>query len=163
MNNCVILGRLVRDPDIRYTQGNNSMAVAKFTLAVDRRIKKDGEASADFINCVAFGKTAEVIEKHVYKGNKIAVAGHIQTGSYTNKEGQKVYTTDVIVDAMDFCESKSSSGNNSAGRPADTGDFMNIPEGIEEDLPFSQPGAKYNDGKPVQQRMDDLPFSQPTR
>ncbi len=160
MNNCVILGRLVRDPDVRYTQGNNSMAVAKFTLAVDRRIKKDGEASADFINCVAFGKTAEVIEKHVYKGNKIAVVGHIQTGSYTNKEGQKVYTTDVIVDAMDFCESKSSSGNNSAERPAaDTGDFINIPEGIEEDLPFSQPGAKYNDGKPVQQRMDDLPFA----
>ena len=160
MNNCVILCRLVRDPDVRYAQGREDLCVAKFTLAVDRRIKKDGEASADFINCVAFGKTAEVIEKHVYKGNKIAVAGHIQTGSYTNKDNQKVYTTDVIVDAMDFCESKNSSGNNSADRPAaDTGDFMNIPEGIEEDLPFSQPGAKYNDGKPVQQKMDDLPFA----
>ena len=156
MNNVVLLGRLVRDPDVRYTQ---TTAVAKFTLAVDRRIKKDGEASADFINCVAFGKTAEVIEKHVYKGNKIAVAGHIQTGSYTNKEGQKVYTTDVIVDAMDFCESKNSSGNNSADRPTSGGnDFINIPEGIEEDLPFSQPGAKYNDA-PKQTQMDDLPFA----
>ena len=163
MNNCVILGRLVRDPEVRYTQKEHqgeSLCIARFTLAVDRRIKKDGEASADFINCVAFGKTAEVIEKHVYNGNKIAVAGHIQTGSYTNKEGQKVYTTDVIVDAMDFCESKNSSGNNSADRPTSGGnDFMNIPEGLEEDLPFNKPGAKYNDDAPKQTQMDDLPFS----
>lgn len=141
------------------------MAVAKFTLAVDRKIKRNNEQSADFINCVAFGKTGEFAEKYFRKGMKVAVSGRIQTGSYTNKEGQKVYTTDVIVEEQEFCESKgSNSGNYSADRPAaDTDDFMNIPEGLEEDLPFSQPGAKYNDGKPVQQRVDDLPFSQPTR
>ena len=114
------------------------MAIASFTLAVDRKFKKDGEQSADFINCKAFGKTAEVIEKYVVKGTKIAVVGHIQTGSYTNKDGQKVYTTDVVIDELEFCESRSSQQTSSQPAPAPSGDgFMNIPTGLEAELPFN--------------------------
>lgn len=111
MNKVILMGRLVRDAEVRYSAGNNSMAVARFTLAVDRRFKKDGEPSADFISCVAFGKSAEFVEKYVKQGTKIALEGHWQTGSYTNKDGQKVYTNDCVVDSMEFAESKKK-GNN---------------------------------------------------
>lgn len=136
------MGRLVRDPEVRYSQGNNSMAIAKFALAVDRKFKKDGEQNADFINCTAFGKVAEVIEKYVTKGTKIIVEGRWQTGSYKNKDGATVYTNDCMVENIEFCESKSSSnysqsqpGNNN---PAPNSDgFISIPNGIEDELPFS--------------------------
>ena len=110
MNKVVLIGRLTKAPDVRWSQGAEAKAVARFTLAVDRRYKKDGEDSADFIRCVAFGKTAEVIEKHVTRGTKIAVEGSIRTGDYTNKDGAKVYTTDVVVESFDFCEKKSDNG-----------------------------------------------------
>ena len=142
MNKWIGTGRLTREPDIRYSQGENSMAIAKFTLAVDRRFKKPGEQDADFINCVAFGKTAEFIEKYITKGTKIIVEGRIQTGSYTNKEGNKVYTTDIAVEQVEFAESKKTdSGQADNSRPAPSnavGDgFMNIPDGIDEELPFN--------------------------
>lgn len=137
-----MIGRLVRDPDVRYSQGEKSTAVARFTLAVDRRFKREGEPQTDFINCVSFGRAAEFTEKYLRKGTKIAVTGRIQTGSYTNRDGQKVYTTDVVVEEQEFAESKSSnSGNNSqptASRGLNSSDgFMNIPDGIDEELPFS--------------------------
>ena len=128
MNKVLLIGRLVRDPEIKYTDGGAS--IARFSTAVDRRFKKDGEETADFINCVAFGKTAEFIEKYFFKGNKIVIEGRIQTGSYTNKDGQKVYTTDVIVEQVEFAESKAASSNSNDG-------FESIPEGLEEDLPFN--------------------------
>lgn len=133
------MGRIVRDPDVRYSQGDKATAVARFSLAVDRRFKKDGEQTADFINCLAFGKTGEFIEKYGRKGTKFVIEGRIQTGSYTNKDGQKVYTTDVVVEQVEFAESKNSSGEN-AGRPAQNNvgsDFMQVPDGIEDCLPFS--------------------------
>jgi len=138
------MGRLTRDPEVRYSQGENSLAIARFTLAVDRRFKRQGEQDADFISCVSFGKTAEFAEKYLKQGTKIAVTGRIQTGSYTNKEGQKVYTTEVVVEETEFAESKSASGESgyqNTSRPAPTeaiGDgFMNIPDGIDEELPFN--------------------------
>ena len=147
MNKVILMGRLTRDPEIRYSQGENAMAIARYTLAVDRRFKRDGEQSADFINCLAFGKSAEFAEKYLHQGTKILVEGRIQTGSYTNKDGQKVYTTEVVVEESEFAESKANSSapsNNSyqaspAPSPsADIGDgFMNIPDGIDEELPFS--------------------------
>ena len=139
MNKTILMGRLTRDPEVRYTQGDNASAVARFSLAVDRRFKKDGEQTADFINCVAFGKTGEFIEKYGRKGTKFVVEGRIQTGSYTNKDGQKVYTTDVVVEEQEFAESKnsgSSDNNQSAPANKDMG-FMNIPDGIDEELPFN--------------------------
>lgn len=143
MNKVIISGRLTRDPEVRYSQGENSLAIARFTLAVDRKIKKDGD-NADFISCIAFGKSAEFFEKYVKQGTKMAIVGRIQTGSYTNKEGQKVYTTDIVVEESEFAESKnnSSSGNeNQSSRPIPSqaiGDgFMNIPEGLDEELPFN--------------------------
>lgn len=147
MNKVVLMGRLTRDPEIRYSQGENATAVAHYTLAVDRRFKRQGEEqTADFIRCVTFGKNAEFAEKYLKQGTKICVSGRIQTGSYTNKEGQKVYTTDVVVEEHDFAESKTSSGNSnsenaqntqepSAGT-VDSDGFMSIPEGIDEELPF---------------------------
>lgn len=139
MNKCILMGRLTRDPEVRYSQGENSLAVARYTLAIDRKFKKAGEPEADFINCVAFGKSAEFAEKYFKQGTKIVVTGRIQTGSYTNKEGQKVYTTDIVIEEQEFAESKSAS--NESGRPAPSqanGDgFMNIPEGIDEELPFN--------------------------
>ena len=147
MNKVILMGRLTRDPEVRYGGANNS-AVARFSLAVDRRFKRDGdEQTADFINCVAFGKTAEFLEKYARKGTKFVVEGRIQTGSYTNKEGQKVYTTDVVVEEQEFAESKNASGSEGgssyqpqqpAGSPSDASadGFMNIPTGIENDLPF---------------------------
>lgn len=146
MNKVILMGRLTRDPDVRYTEADPPMAIARYTLAVDRRFgKKDGEQSADFINCVAFGRSGEFAKKYLHQGTKIAVAGRIQTGSYTNKEGNKVYTTDVVVEDQEFAESKAASqanGNNyTPARPepsAASGDgFMNIPDGIDEELPFN--------------------------
>lgn len=138
MNKVIIMGRLVRDPDIRYSQGENASCIARYTLAVDRKYKRDNEPTADFINCIAFGKLGEFAEKYLHKGTKIAVTGRIQTGSYTNKDGQKVYTTDVVVEEQEFCESKSQQSNNQQQTPPSVGtDFMNIPDGIENELPFN--------------------------
>ena len=134
MNNVVLMGRLTRDPDVKYTQGSNPMAVARFTLAVDRRFKKEGEATADFINCVVFGKSAEFTERYYRQGMRVCISGRIQTGSYINKDGQKVYTTDVVVEEQEFAESKTSSQN----VPQQSNDeFMSIPYGIDEELPFN--------------------------
>lgn len=144
MNKVILMGRLTRDPEVRYTQGDNASAVARFSLAVDRRFKKEGEQTADFINCVAFGKTGEFIEKYGRKGTKFVVEGRIQTGSYTNKDGQKVYTTDVVCENLEFAESKNSAGTDGGftSRPEPinaAGDgFMNIPDGVEDEgLPFN--------------------------
>ena len=142
MNKVILMGRLTRDPDVRYTQGEEPMAIARFTLAVDRRGKRDGEASADFPSCVCFRRTAEFIEKYAHQGTKLVVVGRIQTGSYTNRDGQKVYTTDVVVEEAEFAESKAAADRNAQQTPPpspDTGadGFMNIPEGIDEELPFS--------------------------
>nr|DAZ26425.1 MAG TPA: Single strand binding protein [Caudoviricetes sp.] len=142
MNKVILMGRLTRDPDVRYTQGEEPMAIARFTLAVDRRGKRDGEASADFPSCVCFRRTAEFIEKYAHQGTKLVVVGRIQTGSYTNRDGQKVYTTDVVVEEAEFAESKAAADRNAQQTPPpqspDTGadGFMNIPDGIEEELPF---------------------------
>ncbi len=161
MNKVILMGRLTRDPEIRYSQGENSTAIAKFSLAVDRRNRRqaeaNGEPTADFINCTTFGKSAEFMERYCNKGTKLVVCGRIQTGSYTNKEGQKVYTTDVICDEVEFAESKAAAANNGQGggsyqgnvsyaRPAsrpepgsannDLG-FMAVPDNVgDEDLPF---------------------------
>lgn len=140
MNKVILMGRLTRDPEVRYAQGNDNMAIARYSLAVDRRFKKDGdEQTADFINCIAFGKAGEFAEKYFRKGTKIAVVGRIQTGSYTNKDGQKVYTTDVVVEEQEFAESKgngSTEGNQTTSTNKNT-DFMSIPDGISEELPFN--------------------------
>lgn len=140
MNKVILMGRLTRDPNITYSQKDNS-AIARFTLAVDRRVAKnnDNQQTADFISCVAFGKSGEFADKYLRQGTKIALEGHIQTGSYTNKDGAKVYTTDVIVGQMEFAESKSAgngNGTKNESKPSDGG-FMNIPEGIDEELPFA--------------------------
>lgn len=142
MNKVILSGRLTRDAEVRYSQGENAMAVARFTLAVDRKNKKEGaEQTADFISCVAFGKTAEVIEKYCKQGTKMYVEGRWQTGSYTNKDNVKVYTNDCVVENFEFAESKAASeGNSSRPTPANAaGDgFMNIPDGVEDEgLPFN--------------------------
>lgn len=160
MNKVILMGRLTRDPEVRYSQGETPLAIARYSLAVDRRFRnnQDGQ-TADFINCVAFGRAGEFAEKYFRKGLKIAVTGRIQTGSYTNKDGVKVYTTEVVVEEQEFAESKAASeqnggyqnngyqnngfsGNSSFGNPAPApmpaGEgFMNIPDGIEEELPFN--------------------------
>jgi single-strand DNA-binding protein len=146
MNKVVLMGRLTRDPEVRYSQAAEPLAIARYTLAVDRRFSRknadNGEQTADFINCVSFGKTAEFAEKYYKKGIKIAVSGRIQTGSYTNKEGAKVYTTEVVVEEQEFAESKNanSGSNGGEGRPtpsdADASGFMDIPDGIDGELPF---------------------------
>ena len=139
MNKVILMGRLARDPEVRYGGANNT-AVAKYSLAVDRKFKQDGQPTADFINCIAFGKLGEFAEKYLHKGTKIAVTGRIQTGSYTNKDGVKVYTTDVVVEEQEFAESKNANGNTgnqkSNSVPSSDG-FMNIPDGIDEELPFN--------------------------
>ena len=152
MNKVILMGRLTRDPEVRYSQGESATAVARFSLAVDRRFKRQGEADADFINCVSFGKTAEFAERYLKQGTKVVACGRIQTGSYTNKEGQRVYTTDVVVEELEFAESKAASERNHAGMGMDTGfqpasrpapsqavgdGFMDIPDGIDEELPFN--------------------------
>lgn len=143
MNKVILMGRLTRDPEVRYGTGENSTAVARYTIAVDRRFKRDGEQNADFIGCVAFGCNAEFAEKYLRQGTKLVLTGRIQTGSYTNRDGQKVYTTDIVVEEQEFAESKATAGNggqNNYSRPsaaADAEGFMNIPDGIDDKLPFS--------------------------
>ena len=153
MNKAILLGRIVREPEIRYTQGDKPMCIARYTLAVDRRFKRQGEATADFIPCVCFGKTAEFIEKYGKKGTKLAISGRITTGSYTNRDGQKVYTTEVTVEEQDFAESKAAAPQNAeqttqktstqqTAPNAQTGagidNYMNIPDGIDsDDMPFA--------------------------
>ena len=147
MDKAILMGRLTRDPDVRYSQGENPMAIARYTLAVDRRFKRDGEQSADFINCLAFGRSAEFAEKYFKQGTKIAVSGRIQTGSYTNREGVKVYTTEVVIEEQEFAESKaaaSQNNNRGASQPSTpqssttaSDGFMNIPDGLEDELPFN--------------------------
>lgn len=141
MNKVIIMGRLARDPEVHYTQGEAPTAIARYTLAVDRRIKREGEQSADFIGVVAFGKAAEFIEKYCHKGVKLLVTGRIQTGSYTNRDGNKVYITDVIAEDQEFCESKKSTEEEQSKPETDKDGFINVPEGIYEDLPFATPGA----------------------
>ena len=149
MNRVILMGRLTRDPDIRYSQSGDNMAIARFTLAVDRKGRRvetgSDQQTADFINCVCFGKTAEFVEKYLKQGTKIAVTGRIQTGSYTNRDGQKVYTTEVVLDEIEFAESKNMQSNDapvyrptSRPEPSAAGEgFMNIPDGIDEELPFN--------------------------
>ena len=152
MNKVILMGRLTRDPEVRYSQGESSLAIARYTLAVDRRFSRNNQdgQSADFINCVAFGKAGEFAEKYLKKGTKMAVTGRIQTGSYTNKDGQKVYTTEVVVEDQEFAESKNaqsagtgfSGGSQPAGFEAASSDgpkdgFINLPDGIDEELPFN--------------------------
>jgi len=140
MNKVILMGRLTRDPDIRYSQSDEPTAVARYTLAVDRRYSKDQQQTADFISCVTFGKNAEIAEKYFHQGIKLVVTGRIQTGSYTNKDGNKVYTTDVVVEDQEFAESKKDTSGATTGRPEPSNvnaeGFMSIPEGIEDDLPF---------------------------
>ena len=152
MNKVILCGRLTRDPEVRYSSGENQTAVARYTLAVDRRFRRDGEPTADFIPCVIFGRSAEFAEKYFHQGMRVSISGRIQTGSYTNKDGQKVYTTDVVVEEQEFAESKASSDSYAAAHPrteaapatsmpspsaASADGFMNIPDGIDEELPFN--------------------------
>ena len=155
MNKVILMGRLTKDPEVRYSQGETPMAVARYTLAVDRRQARsnNNEQTADFINCVAFGRAGEFAERYFRKGTKIAITGRIQTGNYTNKDGVRVYTTDIVVEEQEFAESKNASSGNEGGyqnggyqnnggynRPASGGagdGFMNIPDGIDEELPFN--------------------------
>lgn len=155
MNKVILMGRLTRDPDVRYGAGGDSAPVVRYTLAVDRRMARrddgEGQQTADFINCVVFGKGAEFAEKYLRQGTKIVVTGRLQTGSYTNREGQKVYTTDVVVEDQEFAESKAAdsggtrertggygSGTGQGRQPqVDQGGFLRIPEGGEDDLPFN--------------------------
>lgn len=137
MNKWLGTGRMTRDPEVRYSQGQNPTAIARFTLACDRRFKRDGDQNADFISCIAFGKIAEHIEKYWHKGMKMAAVGRIQTGSYTNRDNQKVYTTDVVVEEVEFCESKGSQQNSAPTNDPLDG-FMDIPDGIDDmELPFN--------------------------
>lgn len=149
MNKVFFIGRLVRSPEIRYTQGANAMAIARFTLAVNRRYTREGEPNADFFNCTAFGKIAEFAEKYLQQGTKVVVTGRVQNDNYTNKNGEKVYSVQIMVEEMEFAESKAAAGNadnfnnqaQTSSRPAPSqamGDgFMTIPDGAEEDLPFN--------------------------
>ena len=145
MNKVILMGRLTRDPEVRYSQGAEPIAIARYTLAVDRRGRRDAsgnEQTADFIQCVMFGRTAEFAEKYLKQGTKMVVCGRIQTGSYTNKDGNKVYTTEIVVEEQEFAESKNNNDSSSQDRPvpspsdANADGFMSIPDGIENDLPF---------------------------
>lgn len=139
MNKIILMGRLTKDPDVRYSQGEKPMAIARYTLAVDRKFKRDGEPTADFINCIAFGKNGEFAEKYLRKGIKILVEGRWQSGSYTNRDGQKVYTNDCVVESCEFAESKNASQGERPQPMPQTGSdgFMSIPDGIDEELPFN--------------------------
>ena len=146
MNKAILMGRLTRDPEVRYSQNDSSMAIARFSLAVDRRYKKQGdETTADFFNCTAFGKQGEFVEKYLKKGTKVVVTGRIQNDNYTNKDGQKVYSVQIMVEEIEFAESKASSqsnaGNDGSAQPQmgapDADGFMNIPDGIDNSLPFN--------------------------
>ena len=150
MNKIILMGRLTRDPEVRYSQGESSLAIGRFSLAVDRRFKRQGEADADFFNCTAFGKQAEFVEKYLKQGTKILLSGRVQNDNYTNKEGQKVYSVQIIAEEIEFAESKAAAANNTGAsfnpggfgnempEPSQSADgFMNIPTGLEEELPFS--------------------------
>ena len=147
MNKIILMGRLTRDPEVRYSQGANQTAIARFSIAVDRRIKREGEPDADFFNCTCFGKQAEFVERYLHKGTKVLLSGRVQNDNYTNKDGQMVYSVRVMVDEIEFAESKNAAGGNEGGNAgggnnasaavgADSG-FMNIPDGIDEELPFN--------------------------
>lgn len=147
MNKVILMGRLTRDPEVRYAQSNDgkSTAIGRYTLAVDRRNKQEGQQTADFISCVTFGKAAEFAEKYLKKGTKITISGRITTGFYTNKDGQKIYTTDVVVEEQEFAESKGYINERDMAMMQNAPDqdgFINIPEGIDEDLPFAQPEGR---------------------
>lgn len=136
MNKIILMGRLTKDPEVRYSQGNNAMAIARYTLAVERKFKRDGEPNADFINCIAFGKNGEFAEKYLHKGMKILVEGRWQSGSYTNRDGQKVYTNDCVVESCEFAESKNANQGETP-QPSNSDDgFIQIPDNME-DLPFN--------------------------
>jgi len=149
MNKVILMGRLTRDPEVRYSQGEGGSAVARFSLAVDRRFKRAGDADADFFNCTAFGRQAEFVERYLKRGTKMLVTGRIQNDNYTNRDGQRVFSVQIIVEELEFAESKAAAGNNDGGyqnyQPVDRpspaaaiGDgFMNIPDGIDEELPFN--------------------------
>lgn len=148
MNKVIMMGRLTRDPEVRYSQGASQTAIARFSLAVDRRFKREGEPDADFFNCTVFGKQAEFVEKYLRQGTKVAITGRVQNDNYTNKEGQKVYSVQIIVEEIEFAESKNAAASSGAGAPYQpsskpspsqaAGDgFMSIPEGAEEELPFN--------------------------
>ena len=138
MNRVIEIGRLTKDPEIRYSQGANTTCIARYTLAVDRKFKQEGQPTADFIKCIAFGKLGEFAEKYLRQGIKIAITGRIQTGSYTNKDGQKVYTTDVVVEEQKVCESKSNNRQNAGGNNQQSNDgVMNISDGVDNELPFN--------------------------
>lgn len=153
MNKVILMGRLTRDPEVRYSQGASQTAVARFSVAVDRRFKREGEPDADFFNCTCFGKQAEFVERYLHKGVKVVLSGRVQNDNYTNKDGQMVYSVRIMVDEIEFAESKNASvgngdggyrnnggfgGGNSAPAPSGAGDgFMNIPDGIDEELPFN--------------------------
>ena len=140
MNKIILLGRLTRDPEIRYSQGENSMAIARFTLAVNRRYKRQGEPEADFFNCTAFGKQAEFVQNYLKQGTQILASGRVQNDNYTNKEGQKVYSVQIMIEELEFAGSKGSSdaGTQQQATPqTDNNGFMTIPEGLEEELPFA--------------------------
>ena len=145
MNKVIFMGRLTRDPEIRYSQGETQTAVARFSLAVDRRFKRQGDPDADFFNCTAFGRQAEFVEKYLKQGTKILLTGHVQNDNYTNKNGEKVYSVQIIAEEIEFAESKNAQGANAGGfvptqpNPVNAADdgFINVPNGIEEELPFS--------------------------
>ena len=153
MNKVILMGRLTRDPEVRYSQGANQTAIARFSVAVDRRFKRDNEPTADFFNCTSFGKQAEFVERYLHKGTKVVLSGRIQNDNYTNKEGQMVYSVQIMVEDIEFAESKNAAGGGNDGgynnggfgggssnapAPSGAGDgFMNIPDGIDEELPFN--------------------------
>ena len=154
MNKIILMGRLTRDPEVRYSQGASQTAVARFSVAVDRRFKREGEPDADFFNCTSFGKQAEFVERYLHKGTKVVLSGRVQNDNYTNKDGQMVYSVRIMVDEIEFAESKNSvnggngggynngggfgGGNSNMSTPSGAVDgFMNIPDGIDEELPFN--------------------------
>lgn len=153
MNKVILMGRLTRDPEVRYSQGASQTAVARFSVAVDRRFKREGEPDADFFNCTSFGKQAEFVERYLHKGTKVVLSGRVQNDNYTNKDGQMVYSVRIMVDEIEFAESRNAAGGNEGGytgggytgggrssAPAASGagdGFMNIPDGIDEELPFN--------------------------
>ena len=137
MNKVILIGRLTRDPEVRYSQGQNPIAVARYSLAVNRKTTREGEPDADFINCIALGKNGDFAEKYLRKGMKIAVEGRIQTGSYTNRDGQRVYTTDIVVESHEFCESKGNDTQQTSPQSSYNDGFMNIADSLDEELPFN--------------------------
>lgn len=151
MNKVILMGRLTRDPEVRYSQGANSTAVARYSIAVDRRFKRDGEPDADFFNCTVFGKGAEFAEKYLKQGTKIVITGRVENDNYTNKDGQKVYGTRILVEEQEFAESKNAASGNGSGNgfagngfgsaapaaPSAGEGFMDIPDGVNEELPFN--------------------------